>query len=87
MANEHQVEVTLGAQGRLVVPARLRKQLGIDTGDVLAASVEGDRLVLEPRGAVLARLRERAAAVPAGVSMVDELIAERRREASRDRRR
>lgn len=80
------IEVTLGAQGRLVIPAPLRKELGIDTGDVLAASIQRDRLVLEPRSAVLARLRERAGAVPRGVSMVDELIAERRREAKRERR-
>lgn len=37
--------------------------------------------MLERRKAILARLRERLRVVPADVSLVDELIAERRKEA------
>jgi AbrB family looped-hinge helix DNA binding protein len=86
MAARDVVEVTVGPQGRLVVPAPLRRQLGIEPGDVLVARAEQDRLVLERREAVLARLRRRLAAVPADVSMVDELIAERREETEREQR-
>ena len=67
-------------QGRLVVPAHLRRQLGISPGDVLVARAEDGRLVLEPREAIIGRLRARFAALPAGVSLADELIAERREE-------
>jgi AbrB family looped-hinge helix DNA binding protein len=86
MAKHRAIEVTVGPQGRLVVPAPLRRRLGIEAGDVLVARAEDDRLVLERRDAVLARLRTRFLVVPAEVSMVDELIAERRVDAKRERR-
>lgn len=85
MARRQTIEVTIGPQGRLVVPAPLRKRLGIEAGDVLVARADDDRLVLERRDAILARVRTRLAAVPADVAMVDELIAERREEAKRER--
>ena len=67
----------------MVVPAPLRHELGLKPGDVLVARADKDRLVLERREAVLARIQaEFAAAVPPGVSLVDELIAERRKEAA-----
>jgi AbrB family looped-hinge helix DNA binding protein len=86
MAKQRTIEVTVGPQGRLVVPAPLRRSLGIEAGDVLVARAQDDRLVLERRDAILARVRGRLAAVPDDVSMVDELIAERREEAKREDR-
>jgi hypothetical protein len=61
--------------------------MGINAGDVLVAVIEEKRLVLEKREAVLQRLRRRFSKVPAGVSLADELIAERRAEARRETRR
>lgn len=86
MADRETLEVTVGPQGRLVIPASLRRRLGIEPGEVLIARAEEDRLVLERRKAILARLRERLRVVPADVSLVDELIAERRKEAEREGR-
>jgi AbrB family looped-hinge helix DNA binding protein len=86
VAEDETTEVTVGPQGRLVVPAALRRRLGIERGDVLVARVEGDRLVLESRDAILARLRSRFAAVPSEISLVDELLTERRAEARRESR-
>ena len=85
MAERHAIEVTLGPQGRLVVPAPLRRQLGIEAGDVLVARAQDDRLVLERRDAVLARARGRYAEVPEEISLADELIAHRREESARER--
>ena len=79
------IPVTVGPKGRLVVPAPLRRELGIEPGDVLGASVEDDRLVLESRATILERIRRRFDHITADVSLVDELIAERRREAERER--
>lgn len=78
------VTVTIGPQGRLVIPAEIRRDLGIGPGDVLLALVDDQRLVLEKREAVFRRLRQRFARVPAGVSLSEELIAERRLEAGRE---
>lgn len=80
------IEVTVGPQGRVVVPARLRRRLGIEQGDILMARAEEDRLVLERREAILARLRNRFAAVPSDDSLVDELLEQRREESKRERR-
>jgi AbrB family looped-hinge helix DNA binding protein len=77
-------KVPVGPQGRLVIPSEIRRQLGIAPGDVLIAVVEGERLVLEKREAVLQRLRRRFAHIPAGVSLADELISERRSESKRE---
>lgn len=77
-------KVTVGPQGRLVIPAELRREMSISSGDVLLAAVEGQRLVLEKREAVLERAKRRFSHIPPGVSLADELIAERRAEARRE---
>jgi len=77
-------KVPVGPQGRLVIPSEIRRQLGIVPGVILIAIVEDERLVLEKREAVLQRLRRRFAHIPAGVSLADELISERRSESKRE---
>lgn len=77
-------QVRVGAQGRLVIPAALRKALHLKPGDRLVARKEGESLVLERREAVEKRLLEMFLHIPKDVSLVDELIAERREEARRE---
>ena len=74
--------VKLGKQGRLVVPASIRKELGLELGDELVARAEGGRLVFEPKASVIARLRARFKNVEG--SLASELLAERREEAARE---
>lgn len=74
-------EVQLGAQGRIVVPASLRKDMGLKPGDRLVARRDGDCLILEPDSVIRYRLQSRFSTVPDQTSLVDELIDERRREA------
>ena len=76
-------EVRVGVQGRVVIPAHLRRALGILPGQVLLARAEDGRLVLERPEQVLSRLYARVEMVPPGVSLADELIADRR-EAARN---
>ena len=77
-------EVQLGAQGRLVIPAHLRKALDLKPGERLIAHREGESIVLERRPSLVKRLQERFAHIPSEVSLADELIAERRAEAERE---
>jgi AbrB family looped-hinge helix DNA binding protein len=86
MAEPDAIEVTVGPQGRLVVPAALRRRLGIEAGDVLVARAEDDRLVLERRQAILRRIRSRFEHIPADISLADELIAQRLADSQRERR-
>lgn len=76
------VALRVGAQGRVVIPADLRRELEIEPGETLIAHVESKRLVLESRAQILERMRAELRAVRRpGISAVDELIAERRGEA------
>lgn len=74
--------VSVGPKGRVVIPAGIRRDLGIEEGSELVALVEGEAVVLVPRSAIKRRLRSMFAAT--ADSMRGELIAERRAEAARD---
>ena len=78
--------VTIGPQGRIVIPASARRELGLEEGTSLAVRVDGRRLVLEPRAEVLARLRRRYDRAGAK-GLTRELIADRREEARRETKR
>ncbi|MEZ4771204.1 MAG: AbrB/MazE/SpoVT family DNA-binding domain-containing protein [Caldilineales bacterium] len=78
------VEIQVGAQGRVVIPASLRHAWQVTGGDTLVARLEGDRLVLEKPAHVVRRVKDRFAALHGQTSLADELIAERRREAQQD---
>jgi len=79
--------VKMADNGRLVMPAAIRSEIGLPNGGDFLVRVENGVIVLEPHKAALERVRNlvrQFAPAPAGVSVVDELIAERRDEASRD---
>ena len=74
--------VRMGRQGRVVIPAELRAELGVEPGDRLVAFVENGRLIIQTWEQTERELHEMVAHVK--VSLVDELIRERRREAARE---
>lgn len=79
-----QTEVQLGPQGRLVIPAQLRRTLGFESGDTLIVRVDNQRLILEKPDALKQKLKARFARLPKGTSLATELLAERREEANRE---
>ncbi len=78
------VEVLVGPQGRVVIPATLRQTWRIQPGETLLARLEDNRLILEKRAQIAARVQGRFAALAGQPSLADELIAERHREAARE---
>lgn len=71
----------IGPDGRLLIPAAFRRKLGIDAGDSVQMRIVDGELRLIGRIQALRRAQALVAKyVPAGTSLVDELIAERRRE-------
>ena len=84
-AVRHKVKV--GPGGRIVIPALLRELAKISEGDTLVLSYEHGELQVLTMGSALERARAMVrAVVPAGVSLGDELIADRRAENERDSR-
>lgn len=78
-------QATVSEGGRVVIPAELRAKLGIAVGDVLLWQEDGDRLILTSRRAAIRRAQAIMAKFKKpGQSVVDELIAERRRAAARE---
>jgi AbrB family looped-hinge helix DNA binding protein len=80
-----ETRLRVNENGRVVIPASFRKALGINPGDELILSIEEDEL----RITTMKRRIERAQRhvrkyVKPGVSLVDELIAERREVAKRE---
>ena len=76
-------DVQFGAQGRVVVPALIRRALGFQPGETLVARVEDDHLVIEKPESVERRIHVRFRK-SGERSLSEELIAERREEARRE---
>ena len=77
------VRTAIGPGGRVVIPAAYRKALEVDEGDYIVMQMDGDELRVVNDEKEFERAREVLAKyVPEGVSLVDELIADRRREAA-----
>lgn len=71
--------------GKLVIPALMRRELGISAGDTVMVDVENGEL----RVRSISKALERARAilrrhVPEDVSLSDDLIADRRAESGRE---
>lgn len=79
-------KVKLGPDGRVVIPAAFREALGLGEGDTLFARVENGEIHLLTAKAVMRRVNSMVRKfVPEGVSLVDELIEDRRREVEREK--
>jgi AbrB family looped-hinge helix DNA binding protein len=75
----------MNENGRVVIPASFRKALGINPGDEVILRLEEDEVRLTTRKHRIARAQRNARKyVPRGVSLADELIAERRESAKRE---
>lgn len=71
--------------GRVVIPAAIRKALELKEGDTVLWELMDGEARLTTRRERLRRAQELVRRyVPEGVSLVDELIAERRAEAARE---
>jgi len=80
-----QYTIRAGERGRLVLPASLRKRIGLQEGDRLVVRVEPDNsLRLVSLTDQIRRLQGIFKDIAPGVSLAEELIQERRAEAQRE---
>jgi len=80
-----QYTIRAGERGRLVLPASLRKRIGLQEGDRLVVRVEPDNsLRLVSLTDQIRRVQGIFKDIAPGVSLAEELIQERRAEAQRE---
>jgi AbrB family looped-hinge helix DNA binding protein len=85
VTGQHFVSGKINANGRIVIPAAIRLQMGIKPGDSVLMEVEDGVLRMETHRARIQRIqREIAQYCKPGLLASDELIAERREEARRE---
>ena len=78
------VMVRIAENGRLSIPAKQRKLLGLEDGGLVVARVEGGELHLRPVRALLADLQEQVSQYLAGSGeSVERFLADRPQEVSR----
>ncbi len=77
------VRVTQG--GRMILPAKIRQLLGLKVGSNVAVEVRGENVILTNAQFRRKKAQERIMrAIPRKVSLVGELLEERRAEAARE---
>lgn len=83
MENVVRTKVTQG--GRIVIPAEMRRRLGIEVGEDVSIALDGESLRIVTQKESTKRAQELVRKmIPEDVSLVDELIADRRREAANE---
>ena len=79
------VRLRLNENGRIVIPASIREAVGLKRGQEVLLWAEKGEVRISTMANRVQRVRELARKyVPEGISLADELIAERRREAVRE---
>jgi AbrB family looped-hinge helix DNA binding protein len=82
---EIETRARVNENGRVVIPASYRKALGIKAGDEVILRMEDDELRITTMKRRIERAQRRIRQyVKPGVSLADELIAERREAAKRE---
>lgn len=75
----------VGSGGRIVIPAAMRKALGVDAGDEVLLSLVGGEVRISTRLGNIENIRARVRArIPEDVSVVDEFLKEKYAEAERE---
>lgn len=84
-SDEIHMKVTLGSNGRLVIPAKVRERLGLKEGDRFSLRATPEGIVLKTPDMALTTLQNlMAKSRRPGESVVDEFIREKRAEAARE---
>jgi AbrB family looped-hinge helix DNA binding protein len=74
----------MAANGRVVIPAGIRRELGFEPGEELVVRLRDGRIELERPADLLKRMQREWQAAARGRSMVDDLLTDRRREFKRE---
>jgi AbrB family looped-hinge helix DNA binding protein len=79
------IQAHINQNGRIVIPAVIRRAMGLKLGDSIVMSLEDGVLRIEPQKTRVRRVQESLSKlIPADRVLSDELIAERQEEAGRE---
>ena len=77
--------VVLGESGRIVLPAAIRNEFGLKTGDRLTVAAKGNRIEILSMDMALKEIRESIVEQRGSLEgLLDEFLEERREEARRE---
>jgi AbrB family looped-hinge helix DNA binding protein len=68
------VELKIGDKGRITLPTKLLKALGLREGDVLELDARGTAIVLKPRGASVSETRGVAGKMKVDIEDIEQAI-------------
>ena len=81
----HTYQMRIGEGRRVVLPPEVCQSLSVNVGDTIVVRLEEDRATIGSVNRTIDRFQKLVSAkVPAGASLVDELIAERAEMAVRE---
>ena len=80
--NHNEINVTVTKNGRLVIPAKFRKAIGLEEGGSVTLSLKGETISIQTKMARIRAAQEYVAKHLGHIkgSMVDALLADRKRE-------
>lgn len=82
---EKDVHVRIGENGRIVIPVKMRRILGVETGDEVILQPEENTVRITTRRQRIEEARRQIRRyIKPGTNAVDELIAERREAAKHE---
>jgi AbrB family looped-hinge helix DNA binding protein len=82
------ITVTVSSKGQMILPAAIRKELGIAPGTKVSVRVEAGKVILDPQNleAKMRRIKSMRGITAGGPPVCDELLEDRRRERERELR-
>lgn len=81
------MQAFIGPQGRVVIPASIRKEFGWKEGTKVTFTVHDGEIVMSDQRAALRRFQEyMQSLIPEGTDVLQDFLDERHREAERENR-
>lgn len=85
MNDANRYTISIGAKGRIILPTALQRQANLQEGEKLVITVgEDGKLYMEPLRTCAKACEGMFAHLAPGISLADELIAERREAAQKE---
>ena len=83
-ATSAHVRTIIGEDGSILLPDNLLECTGLKPGDEVIIAIEDGHLIIQTDKQLSDQIKQMFSHVPSGVSLVDELIEERRAEFQRE---